>query len=241
MSDPYTTGHYRDCNPRWHAEDAPAKAQALSLLLTDRDLRPRTVIDVGCGTGAVLRELARLQAGRLPDTRWEGWDPAADALDREDLPASVTLRAGDALRDAHPHDLVLCIDTFEHVPDDVGFLRMLSALGQDFVFRIPLDLSAWDVARPVRLDRVRGRYRHLHVYTRTLALQVLAEAGFEVLAERYHRLPTEGSGATMRPLPWIRRLGERLSPHRTARLLGGFSLLVHARPVATRKGSDAQE
>ena len=55
--DPYTSGRYAEANPDWHEADAEHKARVLGDLIGYLGLEPRSVVDVGCGTGAVLRHL----------------------------------------------------------------------------------------------------------------------------------------------------------------------------------------
>ena len=222
----YADGRYRELNPTWHEEDAREKAAAIAEMIRFGGLFPRTVADVGCGTGQVLRELKRLlDEGGQTDIIYEGWDVAggaiAQARAREGGRLSYT--AGDFLSSERRVDLVLCVDTFEHVGDDVAFLSGLRERADDFVFRIPLDLSALDVLRPKRILAARRQWGHRHLYSRAVALEVLREAGFQVRSERYHRV-----GGPYGGLDPLRRTLFRASPHRAVRLLGGYSLLVLA-------------
>jgi len=224
----YTDGRYGGRNPTWHEEDAREKAVAIAEILHFGGLFPQSVADVGCGTGGVLMELKGLLDARgHTEVSYEGWDIAPDAIararEREGLRISFT--AADFLASERRVDLILCVDTFEHIGDDVGFLRGLSKRADHFVFRIPLDLSALDVLRPHRILAARRNWGHRHVYTRTLALELLREAGFRVRAERYHRV-----GGPFGGLDPLRRAAFRVSPHAAVRALGGFSLLVLASP-----------
>ncbi|HMV67033.1 MAG TPA: hypothetical protein PKA64_09295, partial [Myxococcota bacterium] len=72
---PYLDGRYARDNPGWHAEDAPHKARAVHAVLTRLGWRRGLILDVGCGTGDVLRELASLGGAADEPPRWEGWDP----------------------------------------------------------------------------------------------------------------------------------------------------------------------
>jgi 2-polyprenyl-3-methyl-5-hydroxy-6-metoxy-1,4-benzoquinol methylase len=85
-----------------------------------------SVLDVGCGTGAFLADVAR----RLPRSRRTGieLDPARAALARQ-LDPDAAIHTGDALelaaRLAGPFALVTLWDVFEHLPDPVSLLREL--------------------------------------------------------------------------------------------------------------------
>jgi len=228
MVDAYTSGAYGAANPDWHAADAPHKARAVRALLDAAGLSPATVIDVGCGTGGVLRHLHG-QGG--PKVRFEGWDiaPVAIARAQEHARERLTFVAGDLLASDRTAELILCLDVVEHLADDVGFLTALRDRGEVFLFRLPLDLSVLDVLRPSRLLSARARYGHRHVYTAPMALQTLRSAGFRVEQWRYDRLPPPRDTARRLLTSWGRAAAFRVWPEAAVRVLGGYSLLVLAR------------
>ncbi len=235
MSDPYTTGAYAEANPDWHAADAAHKAEALAQMIRAVGLRPGAVVDVGCGTGGVLASLSHTLGSELPDTRWEGWDIAPEAVRRaqHDHP-HLEFVCGDVRVSEVQADLMICVDTFEHVGDDEAFLSALRLRAPWHLFRIPLDLCAIDVVRPDRLrDRVQ-RLGHRHLYTRELALGLLQRAGYAIEGERYHRIGPVDPGVRGRVLDRVRRGLYRGAPHLTVRWLGGWSLVVCCRAQALR-------
>ena len=228
MSDRYVDGAYLARNPHWHVEDSPWKARQIARILADNGVRPRSVVEVGCGAGAILAELQKA----LPDARLDGYDisPQAIALARprenerlhfhEGMPAGGT-----------PADVMLVIDVFEHVEDPFAFLRALRGRAEHFVFHIPLDLSAQAVLRGKPIQRRRDVVGHLHYFTRETALAILAETGYTVADSRFTagtlELPVESALARVARLP--RRLLYAVAPDLAVRSLGGFSLLVLAR------------
>jgi SAM-dependent methyltransferase len=220
---------YAARNPGWHTEESAWKAARIGDLLRDEGLSPRRVVEVGCGAGEVLHQLST----RLPGARFTGFDIAEAAL------AIGRHREGERLRLVHgeapaaidePWDLLLCLDVVEHVEDCIGFLRRLRPLARDHVLHIPLEASAQAVLRGWPLQYARDKVGHLHFFTRETALATVEAAGYEVLAARF----TPGAldhprspKARLARLP--RRVGAIIAPHATARVLGGFSLLVLAR------------
>ena len=225
----YTDGTHRSYHPSWHREDAAWKATQVADLLLRRGLTPDTVIDVGCGTGAVLAELGAF----LPEaSQLVGYDTAAGALDhslQEDEPR-LDLRCGPPDPDDR-HDLALCIDVLEHVEDYLGFLRSIRPLGRHTILHIPLDTSVQSIVRVAPLLEQRRRSGHLHYFTRETALAALHTAGFEVLDFTYTRgaldRPPQSALSVAARIP--RRALFTVSPDLAARWLGGFSLLVLAR------------
>ena len=79
---------------------------------------PRSVLDVGCGNGALLLALA----GQWPAARLQGVEPAAGA-------SAAGRRAGLDVRPALARwqraELVVSVNVIEHTPDPLAFLRQL--------------------------------------------------------------------------------------------------------------------
>ena len=135
-------------------------------MLGDRNFRPESIVDIGCGTGGVLEVIA----GALNGTRLVGYDPSAEAIGMVERSDRVELRAGTP-KDVHEHyDLLLSLDVFEHVEDYIGFLRSLRPIADWFIFHIPLDVSAQSVVRERPLLAARSTVGHLHYFTRGTAL-----------------------------------------------------------------------
>jgi SAM-dependent methyltransferase len=233
MSQLYTSGRYAEANPDWHAADGPRKVPQIAALMQQSALRPRSVVDVGCGTGDVLRNLKKLRdaQGHLT-TDYEGWDIAKRPLQRarQSEGQRLSFVRGDYLRSERMADLVLCLDTFEHVTNDVQFLKALRSRGRCFLFRIPLDTSVWSSLRPARAKAHRLRYGHLHSYNRERAHRLLTSCGYEIEAEVYDRLAPPLLQRRQRWMDRLRRATFAVSPHRAVRWLGGWSLLVVAAP-----------
>jgi len=211
----YTDGSYERDNPDWHAGNAEHKAQAVLRMLQRVGWTPHDFLDIGCGTGDVLKQLCKQR-----DVRGIGWDIAKRPIDDE----RTQFHRGDGVSAASPADIVLCLDVFEHVADDEAFLRQLRKLGDRFIFRVPLDLSAWDLVRGRQLRHAREAYGHLHVYDRYLAEELLGRCGYQVECVAYDRTPRP-----MRGLEVVRRALFPIAPRATAQWLGGFSLVIAAR------------
>jgi ubiquinone/menaquinone biosynthesis C-methylase UbiE len=103
------------------ADEVAARAAYLELLGVGPGQR---VLEVGCGTGAVLRDVARRV---VPNGRVVGLDPnrtflavAAEIAEREGLASLMEWREGDALRLPFPNgsfDVALSVTTLGHVPN----------------------------------------------------------------------------------------------------------------------------
>lgn len=226
----YQTGEYVAKNPTYHVEDSAWKAEHIFDLIRKNNLQPRTVCEIGCGAGEVLR---RLQLLMNDETQFEGYEISPQAFLRCQERANDRLRfhCADVLAmETEPVDLLLCIDVFEHVEDYFGFLRKLRAKAEFKLFHIPLDLSGQWVLRGRPIMKQREEVGHLHYFTRETALATLSDTGYEIIDWSYTPgalLNPRSLKARIASLP--RRFLFALNRDLTSRILGGYSLLVLAR------------
>ena len=224
-SEIYTDGTYLDSNPDWHAADSEWKADQCRRSLSDLGLNPASIADVGCGAGGVLAALGR----SYPGAQLTGFDPSEAALEmaRRAHP-DIDFVAGDI--EGH-HDLVLVMDVIEHVEDCFGLVRSLKAHAGTVLFHIPLELSAYYLWRNVLMENRRS-VGHIHYFTRETALALLSDAGYEILGYRYTPSYVDHGGTDLksRLIAGVQRTGFRLAPDLSTVLLGGYSLMVAARP-----------
>jgi hypothetical protein len=232
----YEGGQYLERNPTWHVEDSPWKAQQVLKMLRRRDLRPKTVCEIGCGAGEILRQLHDQMDA---DARFTGFEisPQAHALSRQRSTDRLEFRLQDPLsetsRPQDAFDMVLAMDVVEHVEDYFGFLRRLKGLGTYKVFHIPLDISAYSAMGPT-LMRGRQAMGHIQYFTRATALATLRECGYEVVDHFYTFGAIEAPGApnksaAAKALRIARRMLYYVNKELMVRVLGGASVLVLAK------------
>ena len=225
----YTDGSYLQNNPHWHAEDSAWKAEHIARILERNGVEPATVCEIGCGAGDILAQLSRRLS---PGTRLVGYEisPDAYAICSPKAQGNLQYRLGDALADAERFDLVMAIDVFEHVEDYFDFLRKLRGKGTYKLFHIPLELSAWMVARGRPLLHQRRAVGHIHHFSKETALATLEDTGYRIVDHCYTSGRTElpSLGWKSRLLKGPRKALYRLDADVAARMLGGYSLLVLA-------------
>ena len=225
----YSDGTYFRNNPDWHADDSAWKARHIASILERNGVAPSSVCEVGCGAGEVLRNVAR----EVPAaSSFVGYDISPDAyrLCASKSGGKFDFRFGNMLEEPVEFDVAMAIDVFEHVEDYFDFLRRLRTKATYKVFHIPLDLSALALARnePARMRKSVG---HIHYFDKETALAALRETGHEIIDWRYTSGRTElpNLGWKSRLMKGPRKLLFRLAPDFSARMLGGYSLLVLAR------------
>lgn len=226
----YLDGAYLAHNPTWHAEHSPTKARWIDEILARNRLVPRSIAEVGCGSGEILVELKQ----RRPQANFTGYEisPQAFAICSAKQADGLEFRLEDLLQaPTPPYDLLLAIDVFEHVPDYLGFLKALRDKARHQIFHIPLDLSVQALARATSFPVLRDQTGHLHYFFKDTALATLRDCGYEIVDWNYTRssqeLPGKGLRTKIANLP--RRLMQLFSEDLSARLFGGYSLLVLTR------------
>ena len=226
----YQTGEYVEKNPTYHVEDSSWKSQQILKMIEKHRLEPRTVCEVGCGAGEILRQLQSHLPAR---TEFFGYEisPQAFALCQPRANERLHFYCDDLITARAPSfDLLLCIDVFEHVPDYLKFLKEVREKARHKIFHIPLDMSAQWVLRGRPILRERDQGGHLHYFMKDTALATLRDTGYEVLDSVY----TAGAidhprsvKAKLASLP--RRMLARINQDFLVRVLGGYSLLVLAK------------
>jgi 2-polyprenyl-3-methyl-5-hydroxy-6-metoxy-1,4-benzoquinol methylase len=209
------------------------------------------VLEVGCGSGNVLRVLKRSAAGR---GRVEGLEisaPAAKAA-RARTGLSVTEGYLADLAQAEPYDVVAAFDVLEHIRDEAAVLTEMRGRVKDtgrLILTVPAHPSLWsafDVAS-----------EHMRRYTPASLTRALNTAGFKVeylsyfmsllfapmwLRRRYLKLTRQDLAivydSEFRIVPVINQVAYEILRreshviHARRHLPMGTSLAVIARPIA---------
>ena len=77
-SDVYKDGTYLKNNPEWHAEDSEWKAaQIIKMLKMHNITNLKTICEVGCGAGRILKELSEKYDNNCC---YEGYDISSQAI-----------------------------------------------------------------------------------------------------------------------------------------------------------------
>lgn len=225
----YTEGDYAHKHPRWHTEDSAWKAAHILRIIERNALTPRTVCEVGCGAGEILRSLHDALG---PQTTFEGREFSPQAFEMCKPRESERLKfiLTDSLKTRQPFDLLLLVDVIEHVPDYLGMLKEAHVAGRHKILHIPLDLSVQTVLRDKPLSYLRSQVGHIHYFTKQTALDSLSHCGFRVIDHFYTSPSTElaSNSRLMSLARWPRKAAFSLNEDLAARVLGGHSLMVLA-------------
>lgn len=234
MRDIYTDGDYLEKTKTWHIEDSQWKAEQICKILAKVDGPINDVAEIGCGAGRILEGLSGHELMRSAKLRGYDVSPQAIELCKSVENSNIDFFCCDPLEPDNNDlfDLLLVIDVFEHVPDYIGFLERCQRKATYKIYHIPLDIHVSSVIRD-SLTNVRRSVGHLHYFTARTALATLKDTGHEITSHSY----TNGALGLFRKHPSLKRavancprwLVSRVSDSLSARLLGGYSLLVLAK------------
>ncbi|MHC1623668.1 MAG: class I SAM-dependent methyltransferase [Candidatus Methanospirareceae archaeon] len=224
----YNNGVYLAKNPTWHIEDSHWKATQILKMMQRNNLRPRTVCEVGCGAGEILRQL---QINMATDCFFSGYEISNQAFELSKNKANDRLqfKLMDFLAEKDVFfDIILLIDLIEHLEDYYTFLRQLRSKSVYKIIHVPLDMSAQMVARRVPIMAVRNSVGHIHYFMKDIVISFLKDTGYEILDYFYTAesldLPPRSLEMKIARIP--RKILFAINKDIAVRTLGGFSLMV---------------
>lgn len=234
MENIYTDGQYLEATQTWHAEDSPWKATQIKKIIDKNNLQPNSITEIGCGSGSILDELSKQP--ELQHVSFEGYDisPQAIEIAKKLGNKRIEFFQEDILSEDNEKyfDILMAIDVFEHVPDYMGFISKCKERATYKIYHIPLDIH---VSSVLRNSFMNNRYTigHIHYFTADSAISTLRDTGHEIIDYFY----TNGAIDLFKEHPKIktaaanlpRWLFSKFSLPFTARLFGGYSLLVLAK------------
>lgn len=228
--DRYLSQDYLAQNPDWDQGDSPWKAAQVKKMLELQQINPQSICEIGCGAGAVLASLRQ----DFPDTELFGYDIAPSLPDfwQRHEKQNIQFEVGDFVTDnQRDYDVILLLDLLEHLQDPFSFLHHIKNKSGYLMVHFPLDLSAISVLREKPLMHVRDKVGHIHYYTKSLALALLEESGYEIVSHHF-----TGAFASVPARSWRTKLASipRLMAYAInkdfgVRLFGGETLMVLAK------------
>lgn len=226
-SDPHVNGEYLKNNPNWHVEYSPLKAAAIYRLLQSHALQPRTVCEVGCGAGEVLRQL---QLKMPPECDFFGCDiaPAAIEMARQKQNERLHFELADFVAIETPRfDLMLVLEVIDHIEDYLRFLRQIKDRAEWKLFSFSLDISVQSAIRMGGFSKPRQVFSHLHHFNKEIALDTLRHAGYDIVDSSYG--PNHADTRAAKLIKPLRAMSFAMSQDWSVRVFGGHGLLVLTR------------
>ena len=233
--DLYTGGEYFKNNPTWDDDFTEWKAGLIRALIEKNSIQFKSVVEVGCGAGGILRQLSSNYKQVLS---WKGFDISGDAirLAKEKAPGNIEYFQGDFLSAsmAENPDLILCIDVVEHIDHYYGFLQQLQDKSGQFIFHIPLDLSARSLLKPHVILQQRNAVGHLHYFSKEMVAWMLKDTGYEIVDWFYTKAEVDlESPRNLKAFikKQLRKFSFAINKNLSAHLWGGYSMMIYAKRI----------
>lgn len=226
----YDNGYYLKKNLDWHISDSPWKANHIDKIIYQNNLIFRSICEVGCGAGEILRQLSQKKNYR--SVKFSGYEISKDAfrLCQKLESESINFFNDDLLKVNKSFDILLCIDVFEHIKNYMDFILSIRNKAEYKIFHIPLDLSINSLING-SLVHARNSVGHLHYFTADTAIETLKDCNYKIIDQTF---TPSFSAAKIKSLKTKlanvpRHILYKISPKLTSTLLGGVSLMVLAK------------
>jgi SAM-dependent methyltransferase len=212
---------------RWRALGGRSKASHVAALCDRTGLSPTTVVDIGCGDGALLAALSARGIGEVLDG-FELSPKAAILARKKDMDRVRRVEAYDGLHVPAAdgaYELAVLSHVVEHVPDPVSLLREAGRIAHHVAVEVPLEANR-SAARPAKRAEA-ARIGHLHAFDRAAVRALCALSGLTVVEELTDPLPlahhaffadTWLAGARAAVKTAVRRAAFRAAPLSSERL-----------------------
>jgi SAM-dependent methyltransferase len=171
---------------RWRELGARSKAAHVRALCARAGLKPRSLVEIGCGDGALLAQLRGFAAVM------DGFELSAPAaeLARRAVPEARRIEAYDGEQvpaEDDAYDLAILSHVLEHVPVPAPLLAEAARVAHEVLVEVPLEDNR-SAARPAKRAEA-ARIGHLHAFARADVRELVEGAGLVVQAELTDPLP----------------------------------------------------
>ena len=186
----FYAGHYQrhlERQAEWLEYGAIEKTNSISQLIQRNNIRPRSLLELGCGTGAVIVECER----RGLALKFTAVDYSGEAIEYlksraptiNCLTADIT-DAGFILKDRF--DVIVLSHVVEHLEEPLHFLRAIRDRFrfQYLIVEVPLEDLFIARVKSLFFDRKQHTAGHVQFFTGTTISVLLRSAGFKIVDRR---------------------------------------------------------
>jgi len=171
----------------WLGRGAIDKTNSIEMLLNRNNIRPKTILELGCGVGAVLFECQRRNIAK----KYIGVEYAPEAISYlrkhsvgiESIQGDIT-DPDFCIKDAC--DVVVISHVIEHLKEPANFLTAIkkSIKFSHFVVEVPLEDLLVSKIKSLLRDPLANKAGHLQFFTRRSIENLLRSNGFNIIDRR---------------------------------------------------------
>jgi SAM-dependent methyltransferase len=216
---------------RWRALGARSKAAHVRELCARAGLEPASLVEIGCGDGALLAELR----GLAPVLDGFELSAPAAAMARRHVPEARRVEAYDGAHvpaEDDAYDLAVVSHVLEHVPEPAPLLAEAARVARWVLVEVPLEANR-SAARPAKRAEA-ARIGHLHAFDRAAVRGLIEGGGLRVVAELSDPLPYEHHAFFGRRGRAAAKWAVRAATHRLAPTVAERLFTVHYTVLAVR-------
>lgn len=192
----YNSGAYAENTSNWEDSTGLQRAKALISALKGNVSNISTVLDIGCGSGGVLRQISASAPEQSDifsdDLRLLGCDASCQAILLAKRSASditnIEYRealAEDLNQTSQSFDLVLLIHVLEHVPDMLKLIHEASKMAKLIYINVPIEATPLYSLRPGVFASQFRRFGHIHFFDEAFFREFLEANNYKVLHSGY--------------------------------------------------------
>lgn len=196
----------------WLRLTAVEKVNSIERLLKRNKIRPKNMLELGCGVGAVIKECQR----RSLAMKYMGVDYAPEAIDyiRNHSEGIETIQGDITDSDFYiddTFDVVILSHVLEHLENPSDFLRVVkkSLKFSYAVIEVPLEDLIASRIKSVLRDKAANKAGHVQFFTSRTFENLLSSNGFKIVDRRTY-VPILDT-ATMRWPGLVRQPGGSIS------------------------------
>ena len=174
----------------WLRRNASGKADSVEWLLRRNWIKPKRILELGCGTGAILSELKRRNVAE----KYYGVDYSREAIQYlSQIEPEIECTTADITENYRPFsnissfDVVVVSHTIEHLENPIQFLRAVSRMRFGYLIaEVPLEDLLFGKLKAVIKDRTENPAGHVQFFDRPNFRRLLKKADFQIIDERLY-------------------------------------------------------
>jgi 2-polyprenyl-3-methyl-5-hydroxy-6-metoxy-1,4-benzoquinol methylase len=183
-------------NTDLHGKDTLDKVRAIKAIIEKGNIQPKSMLDIGCGSGAIL--LSLLSYYQITNSC--GVDISETMINtakQNDSNKLVKWIQSDLSNvNFRDYDLVLAVDIIEHIENESATLEKMKMWGKFFIIKTPIENNL--ISKLVKsltlgiVDSSRStskKYGHIHHYSEKNFIELVEKSGYIVLEKNYMHLP----------------------------------------------------